>query len=138
MDVTPRSEEEARRASSRELIKPGWHGAMIVEATEKQSRRGNPMLELLHLVPLPDGSDRELRSYLTDTNLGAELLRSAVVAVDALEAYQNGSIGGQDFAGRSVQILVGIEKRGRGLPDVNYIQSYRALPAEVVNLRAVE
>ena len=133
--VTPRSAEDAKRVSSRKLIKPGWVDAVISEAVQKESRRGNPMIELLNLVELPDGSERELRAYLTNTDLGAELLRAAVVAIDALDAYSQGFLTADMFAGKRVQILVGIEKRGRGLPDVNYIVSYRAPPAEIVSLR---
>jgi hypothetical protein len=87
------------------------------EATKKESKRGNDMIELLLLVHDADGQERELRDWLVDTGLGAAKLRSAVVAVDALERYQAGLIEADDFAGRTVQIRVGIEKRGRGLPD---------------------
>jgi hypothetical protein len=134
--VTPRTEEEARRASSRELIKPGWVNSTIDEASETKSRMGRPMLALRHLVPMPDGSERELRDWLLDADAVAEKLRSAVVAVDALEQFERGELAAEDFAGRSVQIRVGIEKR-RGMPDRNYVESYRAVPSSpVVALRA--
>ena len=100
MRTTPRTEDEAKRASSRELIKQGWQDSTIKEAVEKTSKNNNPMIELLHGVRMPDGSERDLRDWLVDTDLGAEKLRSAVVAVDALDRYENGSIGADDFAGR--------------------------------------
>jgi hypothetical protein len=134
MKITPRSDDEARRASSRELLKAGVsYIALISEAVEKKSRRDNDMIELLLLVQMPDGSERELRDWLVDAPAGAAKLRSAVVAVDALERYQAGLIEADDFAGRTVSIRCGIEKR-RGLPDKNYVESYKAAPSSVVAL----
>jgi hypothetical protein len=133
--VTPRSAEEARRVSSRELIKPGWVDSIIGQASDTVSRRNNPMIALRHLVQLPDGSERELPDWLLDAEAVAEKFRAAVVAVDALERYEQGEITAEDFAGRSVQILVGIEKR-RGQPDRNVVESYRAAPSSVVTLRS--
>lgn len=94
------------------------------------------MIELLMLVRDADGQERELRDWLVDSGLGAAKLRSAVVAVDALDRYEQGQIEAKDFAGRDVLIRVGIEKR-RGFPDQNRIEDYRAASASsVVNLRA--
>jgi hypothetical protein len=133
MKVTPRSREEAMRVSSRELIKPGWVTSTIDEAGETRSRFGNPMIALRHLVQIPDGSERELPDWLVNAPAGAAKLRAAVVAVDALDRYENGEISAEDFAGRTVQIRVGIEKR-RGQPDRNFVETYRPASADVVTL----
>ena len=133
--VTPRSEEEARRVSSRELIKPGWVDSIIDEATDTLSRRNNPMIAVRHLVQMPDGSQRELPDWLLDADAVADKFRSAVVSVDALDRYEQGEITADDFAGRTVQIRVGIEKR-RGQPDRNYVEQYRAAASSVVPLRS--
>jgi hypothetical protein len=122
--------------SSRELIKPGWVDSIIDQATETKSRAGRPMIALRHLVQLPDGSERELPDWLLDAEAVADKFRAAVVAVDALDRYQQGEISAEDFAGRKVQILVSVEKR-RGQPDRNYVESYRAAPSSsVVSLRS--
>jgi hypothetical protein len=134
MRTTPRTEDEAKRASSRTLPKPGWYPARITEAAEKQSRRGNPMIELQLLVRDANGDEWEPRDWLTDADLGAEKLRSAVVAVDALERYEAGDIAAEDFAGRDVQAQIIIEKR-RGHPDRMVVNSYRPA-SSVVTLRA--
>jgi hypothetical protein len=138
MRVTPRTAEEAKRVSSRELIKPGWVTSIIDQAGETKSRFGNWMIALRHLVQMPDRSQRDLPDWLLDVPAVAEKLRSAVVAVDALDRYEQGEISAEDFVGHTVQILVGIEKR-RGQPDRNCVLQYRAAAAEVVNLhRAAE
>jgi hypothetical protein len=46
MRVTNRSEDEARRVSSRALFKLGWYPARIKEASEKVAKSGNDMIEL--------------------------------------------------------------------------------------------
>jgi hypothetical protein len=130
---TVRSEDEARRVSSRGPIKPGWYTSIINAGTDTVSRRNNPMITLDHLVQLPDGSARDLPDWLVDAPAAAEKVRSAFVAIDALDRVERGeAITGSDFAGRTVQILIGIEKRGRGLPDRNYVSLYRAVPSAVV------
>jgi hypothetical protein len=135
MRVTPRSAEEAKRVSSRELIKPGWVSSIIDQAGETKSRFGNWMIALRHLVQLPDGSQRELPDWLLDVPACAEKLRAAVVAVDALDRYEQGEISAEDFAGRTVQIRVGVERR-RNQPDRNCVESYRAASSPVVNFRS--
>ena len=132
MKTTPRSEDEAKRASLRTLLKAGVsYIALIAEAVEKKSRRDNDMIELLLLVQLPDGSEQELRDWLVDLPAGAAKLRSAVVAVDALDHFDAGCIEADDFSGRTVLIRCGIEKR-RGQPDRNYVEQYRAVASSVV------
>jgi hypothetical protein len=133
MRVTPRTAEEAKRVSSRELIEPGWVDSVIDQAGQTKSRFGNPMIALRHLVQMPDRSQRELPDWLLDVPAVAEKLRSAVVAVDALDRYEQGEIAAEDFVGRTVQIRVGIERR-RGQPDRNCVLEYRT--ASVVQLRS--
>jgi hypothetical protein len=41
---------------------------LIGAAVEKESHRGNPMIELRLRVQAPDGSERELRDRLTVAN----------------------------------------------------------------------
>jgi hypothetical protein len=132
--VTPRSAEQARReqASSRELIKPGWVTSLINEAAEGKSRKGRPMITLYHLVQLPDG-ERELRDWLVDAPAVAEKFRSAVESVEALDRYEHQhEVTAEDFAGRTVQIRLGIEKGGRGKADRNFVDLYRRAVASAV------
>jgi hypothetical protein len=109
-------------------MEPGWKTSTIREAVETKSRKQRPMIVLDHLVQLPDGS-RDLRDWVVDAREVAEKFRSAVVAVNVDPGQ--GKISAADFAGKTVQILVGLEKR-RGQPDRNYIQLYRAVASSVV------
>ena len=136
MKTTPRNEADAARASSRALLKAGWHDAHIAEAVEKPSKRGNDMIELRVLIPDGEGNDRTLRDWLTNTSLGAAKLRHACAAVDALARYEAGEIGQADFPGHDVRVKIAIERR-RGYPDQNRIEDYApAAVSRFVNLRA--
>ena len=132
MQVKPRSETEARKAARPVLLHAGWHDAEFREATERQSKRGNDMIEALVVVREPDGNEREFRDYLTDTGMGALKLRHACEAVGALGKYEAGEISAADFPGHACRVRVGVEKR-RGYPDRNIIEDYAASPA--VSLR---
>jgi hypothetical protein len=131
VDFTVRSADEARReqAASRETMEPGWKTSTIREAVETDSRKKRRMIVLDHLVQLPDGSVREQRDWVLDAKEVAEKFRSAVVAVNVDPGQ--GKISAADFAGKTVQILVGIEKR-RGQPNRNVVEMYRAAPSSVV------
>jgi hypothetical protein len=132
MRTTPRSDSEARLASSRTLVKAGWHPARITEAVEKPSRRGNEMIELTVVVRDAGGNERELRDWLTDSDMGAEKLRNCCKAVGVIDRYEVGEISQEDFPGHDVEVKLGIEKK-RGFPDRNVIEDYRAADSSVVH-----
>jgi hypothetical protein len=133
MRVTSRSEDEVKKLSSRKLLKPGWHSAEFNEVTEKTSQNGNEMLECGLLV----GDEKiPVTDWLVDVKGGAAKLRSAVVAVGALEHYQSaGEIGPEDFIGRRCEAKISIQQR-RGFRYM-VVEEYRAVAASpVVNLRS--
>ena len=65
MRTTPRSEAEAAKASRRTLLKPGEYDGRFREAVERQSKRGNDMIEVVVVVSAGDGTEREFRDFLT-------------------------------------------------------------------------
>lgn len=134
MKVVGRSEAEAAKASRRTLLRSGVYDALIREAVEKESKRGNEMIDVSVVVYDGEGGEREFRDFLTNTTLGALKLRHACEAVGAISKYESGDISASDFAGRNVRVKIGTEKR-RGWPDRNVIEDYA--PALVVHhLRA--
>jgi len=108
--------------SRRTLLRSGIYDAQFREAVEKQSKRGNDMIEVLVAVFDGEGGEREFRDYLNDSTLGAVKLRHACAAVGAISKYESGDISAADFTGR-VQVKIGTEKR-RGWPDRNCIEDY--------------
>jgi hypothetical protein len=136
MKVPGWSEAEAVKASRRTLLRSGSYDAMFREAVEKQSKRGNDMIDALVAVFDGEGGEREFRDFLTNTSLGAAKLRHACEAVGALAKYEAGEIEQDDFPGHAVRVKVGIEKK-RGYPDRNVIEDYAPASASgVVHLRS--
>jgi hypothetical protein len=136
VNVKPRSEDEAKRASSRKQRRPGWYPAEFNEVTEKTSKAENEMLECGLLVTDANGDQFPVTDWLVDVDAGAAKLRSAVIAVDALARYEAGQIGAEDFIGRRVEVKIIIQKR-RGFRDRMAVEAYRAASASsVVNLRS--
>src|SRR5947209_8454937 len=73
VNFTPHTEADARKVSTRTLLKAGWCDvARIIEAVEKLAKSGKPMIELTVSVPDAEGNERQLRDWLLPTsNLGA-------------------------------------------------------------------
>jgi hypothetical protein len=135
MKVPGWSEAEAVKASRRTLLRSGSYDALIREAVEKQSKRGNDMIEAGVVVYDGEGGEREFRDFLTNTGLGAAKLRHACEAVGALAKYEAGEISAADITG-NVRVKIGTEKR-RGWPDRNVIEDYAPASASgVVHLRS--
>ena len=137
MRVTNRSEDEAKRASSRTLLKAGWYPARIKDAVDKVAKSGRDMIEQTVVVGAGDGNERELRDWLTDSDMGAAKLRNCCKAVGALNRYEAGEISQDDFPGHDVQVKLAIEKK-RGFPDRNVVEDYRPIGAPVAQLRSAE
>lgn len=139
MDTTPYSKSQlaALNASLGELVKPGWvDGAVISEAVEDSSARGNTMMVLDISVPDGRGGKRILKDHLTNTPRGALRLHSACEAVGALESYNAGRISPDDFIGKVVRLKLGVERTKR-FGSRNVIEIYAGSNAQVVSLREV-
>ena len=117
------------------MLKPGWYPGRITDALEKPAQRsGKDTIELSVAV-----EDRTLRTWLSDADRGAQLLRHCCQACgdEVFERYEAGEIGQDDFPGHDVQVKIGIQKGTRAFPgDRNVIEDFRAVNSRVVNLHA--
>jgi hypothetical protein len=128
------SEAEAKKASERRLLKAGLYPARFREALERQSRRGNEMIEVTVAVSDPDGNEREFRDYLSGTTgLGAAKTRHACEAIGCLGRYEAGEISQSDFPGKTVRVKIDVERR-RGYEPRNVIVDYAPEDSSVVSL----
>lgn len=135
MKTTVRTEVEAAKLARRTLLKPGWYPGRIADALEKAAQRsGKDTIELSVAV-----EDRTLRTWLSDADRGAQLLRHCCQACgdEVFQRYEAGEIGQDDFPGHDVQVKIGIQKGTRAFPgDRNVIEDFRAVDSRVVNLHA--
>jgi hypothetical protein len=131
------TEAAAIEAARRTLLAPGWiDGAMIREAVERPSARGNDMIEVVIAVPDGRGGERLFKDWLTSMPLGALRLRHATEAVQKLDRYSAGEISASDFVGHAVRVKIDVEKK-RGYAPRNVITDYAKSESSVVSLREV-
>jgi uncharacterized protein (DUF433 family) len=75
MKFPPRSEADAKKASSRKLLAAGWRDdATITEAIEKLSKRNNECMVLTVIVPDAEG-ERTFTVWLSNTARSNEMPR---------------------------------------------------------------
>jgi hypothetical protein len=113
MQTQKMSEVEARAASKLKRLRPGRYRATVLEATEGVSPKGNDTLRAVIGIIGPDGGEYRLLSVMSNTPLGALLLRHFCCAVDAEREFEEGHIEPSLFIGREVMATVITEhKRG--------------------------
>jgi hypothetical protein len=123
LSKTYESDDEARKASSRGVLKAGRYSAQIREAVEKPDRHGNDMIEFLVAVFDPQGAERLVKDWLTTHDKAAAKVRSCASACNLLDRYEANELSQDDFPGHDVQVKITVEKR-RGFPDQNRIELY--------------
>jgi len=129
MRVTPRTEADTRAADKPNLLRDSWYLADI-SAFETESKRGSPMFEVSAAVQCPDGTQRILPDYLTDSLLAAKRLRHLAHAVGAGASYEVGEITADQLSG-TVRVKIGTERK-RGYRPRNVILDYEAAASLVV------
>lgn len=122
MIFEPKTEKQL--AESR-VLHAGVYQFEILEAWEKTSAAGNPMIELKVQVTNGNGISRTLADYLLAKGIRAEKLLHCCVACGLRERYDSGSLSDEDFRGKRGRLRVGIEKK-KGYPERNVIEDYLA------------
>ncbi len=119
MNFTPRTEEEI---ADSKLCKKGVYDFEVLDACEKISKAGHPMIELKIRVSNGDGVARTLPDYLLDEV--PEKLRHACAACGLLEKYETGVLSNDDFVGKQGKLRLGIERARNGYPAKNVVADY--------------
>lgn len=122
MRVTPKTEQEVASAG---LFKAGVYDFEVMDATEKQSKAGNDMLELKIRAYDAEGKQQTIFDYLVDTDGSAYKVRNFAVAVGMLKQYDSGNLPAHSMIGLTGQCRVIIKKDRSGeYPDKNAITDY--------------
>lgn len=121
MNFEPKDEKQL--AESRPL-RAGVYPFEILEAWEKTSNAGNPMIELKVQIEA-NGASRTLPDYLLAKGIRAEKLLHCCIACGLRDKYDSGSVADEDFRGKRGRLRLGLEKK-KGFPDRNVIEDYLA------------
>jgi hypothetical protein len=119
MKFQPSTEEQIEANSNWDK---GVYPFTILDAEEKKSRKGNPMIELKIEITRRDGAKRIVRDYLL-AQRPAKLLHAATVC-DLWEKYRAGVLGGDDFVGKTGKLKLGIQRETGEWPRRNVVVDY--------------
>lgn len=134
MEFKPRTEQEIVDSK---LLKKGEYDFEVLDADEKTSKAGHPMIELKLRVWNINGG-RVLTDYLLAETPAK--LRGAAAACGLLDRYETGSLSENDFRGKRGRLKLGIEKAKNGYPAKNTVADYVAVgsrPARVSDEGAI-
>lgn len=122
MRFTPKTENEV---SSAGLWPKGTYDFEVADATDKQSKNGNDMTELVVKIYDQEGKSRKVFDYLVDTDGGAYKIRHFAEAAGLLKEYETGFLPADVMIGKTGRCQVIIQKDKTGAyPDKNAISDY--------------
>lgn len=122
MRFQPKTEQEVAAAG---LWPKGAYDFEVTEATEKQSSKGNDMIELVVRLYDTEGRTRKVFDWLVDTDGGAYKIRHFAEAVGMLPEYEKGEMQAFHMIGKAGRCEVVIQKDKTGAyPDKNSIADY--------------
>lgn len=123
MKFQPKSAKEIAESG---LLPEGEYPFEISGGTDKVSKTGNEMIELVVRIYKPDGSFSIVYDYLLESM--AYKLRHAAEACGLLHEYESGILLGENFIGKTGTLKLKIQKDKNGVyADKNTISDYIVL-----------
>jgi len=120
VNFKPLSKQDAMAS---QLFPKGAYRFEVLEATDKESRAGNPMIELKLKVTDSRGVARFVTDYLLEQ--WPIKLRHAAEACGLIDQYDAGELTGQNFVGKTGRVMLGIQKdKAKKFPDKNVVLDY--------------
>ena len=131
MQFQPKTQEEIREQvkSRYSILLPGVYDFEVLEANDRISKKGNPMLELLLNIAeyTPEGSLKNywVRDYILSDN--QPRLFELCEAINMLGDYERGVLDPVDLQGKCgrAEIIIRKDKEGQ-YPDQNSVKKYIA------------
>lgn len=121
MDYTPKTEKDLRENM---LLPPGLYNFEVVEALEKQSKKGNDMIELNLRIFVDDGTTRLLKDWLVPgSDLGDLKLNRFAHATGLEQMYFSSDLTALACVGAVGEVRVTIEGND-DYGDQNRIKDY--------------
>lgn len=130
MQFEPKTEDEL---SAGLLLPDGVYDFEVIDAAEKVSKKGNPMMVVNLMVYAPDGSTRYVRDFLMEAI--AYKLRHFCAATGLLGAYNDGVLTSDMCAGRPGKVKIVTESQD-GFPPRNAVKDYIVAEAGSVPTRS--
>lgn len=120
MEFIPSTEQEL---ADRKLLPKGDYDFEILDAWEKTSEAGNPMIEVkVRVSRNGSGLARVLADYLHAKK--QEKLRHCCTACGLMDEYESGSLNEDDFKGKRGRLRLVVERGRNGYASRNVIEDY--------------
>lgn len=108
MNFIPLSNEELEK--QRQKLSPGDANFEITDALEKTSSKGNPMVELHMKVWDSEGTEGNIRDYITD---GMQWkIKNLLESIDRVDWYSAGKLPAQSLIGLAGRCHLYLQKNG--------------------------
>ena len=122
MRFKPKSEQEA---SAMPLIPHGVYPYKVISAKDKQSKKGNPMIEIKLAIYHPDGRGQFLTDYLMESV--AYKLRHFCHTTGFGARYDAGEVTAQECEGREGYLRIVVEDGKGEYGPQNRVKDYLAV-----------
>jgi hypothetical protein len=120
MEFKPCDEQEL---VDRKLLPKGDYDFEFIDAWEKTSEAGNPMIEVkVRISRNGSGLTRVLADYLHSKK--PEKLRHCCAACGLMAEYESGSLNDEDFKGKRGRLRLAVERGRNGYASRNVIEDY--------------
>jgi len=120
MELKPCTEQEL---ADRKLLPKGDYVFEILDAWERTSEAGNPMIEVkVRVSRNGSGLTRVLSDYLHAKR--PEKLRHCCAACGLMVQYESGSLNDEDFKGKRGRLRLVVERGRNGYASRNVIEDY--------------
>ena len=109
-----------------DLLDAGDGDFEIIDAKDRESKKGSPMIELKLNVFDANGKSKHVYDYLvlTEHNLCQRKIRNCCYAVGLDKQYESGSLSSVDFAGKKGKLTIDIDDKDPAYPPKNIIRDY--------------
>lgn len=109
-----------------DLLLTGDGDFEVLEATEKNSKNGNPMIELKLKVWDSTGHEGIMFDYLmlTGSNYSVRKIRHFCYSCGLQSSYDSGSLGASECIGKQGKLKIDFQKGTNGYSDKNVVKDY--------------
>jgi len=124
MNFKPKSEKELQQDNERLLlpVRKEPYPAKVIKATDKVSKNGNEMIELMLHVYADNGTHQIVNDYLMAAMM--HKLFHFAEATGLMDAYGAGTICAEDCEGREVFVKLGIDPAKGEFAAKNVVKDY--------------
>ena len=115
---TPKTDEDLQKES---LLTDGEYDFKVLEAEQKTSKSGNPMLAVKLDIMTENGSSHIYDYIVPSSNFGERKLKAFARAIGLETEYTNGTLTGELAVGKFGKVAIGMQEASGGYDAKNIV-----------------